>query len=212
MEEIWRPVKDHAGYEVSSLGRVRSIDRTIKRNYRGKEYEYNLRGRILKPSLSCFGYLRVRFGKMGRFYFIHRLVAEAFIPTIKGCSYINHKDEVKTNNTPENLEWCTMKYNNNYNGRQERCRNTRDKNDPERLWLKKSVETKRKNGVYSKMWVKFLSHRVRKVRQLDMDGNLIREWESVTAAANYVNTSTTKISGVCLGKRKSTRGYKWEYI
>ena len=211
-EEIWRPIDGHDGYAVSNLGRVRSVDRTIQRYYRGKEYDYKLKGKILSLSLSKLGYLRVKLGKNGKIYFVHRLVAEAFIPKIKGCNYINHKDEDKRNNVPGNLEWCTTAYNNNYNNRQARCRATRIKNDPNNTWVKKAVDTKRRTGVYHRVWINNLSNKIRKVRQLDMSGNFIKEWESVTAAANSVNTSTTKISGVCNGKRLSAKGYKWEYV
>ena len=96
--EEFRDIPGYEGlYEVSNLGRVR-------RN-----------GKILKP-YDNDGYLRVDLFKNGivRKFLIHRLVAQAFIPNPKNLPQINHKDEDKTNNTVENLEWCDNKYNINY--------------------------------------------------------------------------------------------------
>ena len=101
--EEWRPVKDYEGlYEVSSLGRVKSL-------WLGKE-------RILKLVANTNGYLRVQLYKDGKQQMkkVHRLVAEAFLENPLGLPQVNHLDEVKTNNAVSNLEWCDCKYNNNY--------------------------------------------------------------------------------------------------
>lgn len=73
------------------------------------------KGGILKPQLS-HGHHRVALTKEGktRCFFVHRLVAEAFIPNPNNYPQVNHKDECKTNNFVDNLEWCTAKYNSNY--------------------------------------------------------------------------------------------------
>ena len=117
--EIWRHVKGYEGlYAVSSLGHVKSL------NYRhtGKE-------KILKPVKSNYGYLNVRLYRNGKYKFfrVHRLVAIAFIPNPKGFEQVNHRDEVKTNNCVENLEWCSAKYNINYGTLQERKAASRSK-------------------------------------------------------------------------------------
>lgn len=101
MEEIWKPVVGYEGlYEVSNLGRVKSL----------------ITSRILKPGRHNIGYLIVSLtiNKKSRMRYVHRLVAEAFIPNPDNLSVINHKDEDKTNNHYLNLEWCTQKYNNHY--------------------------------------------------------------------------------------------------
>lgn len=104
-KEEFREVSGYEGlYEVSNLGRVR-------RN-----------GKILKPTKGRDGYLRVDLRKNGtrRDSLVHRLVAQTFIPNPSNFPCINHKDEDKTNNCLDNLEWCDHKYNNNYGTRNKR--------------------------------------------------------------------------------------------
>ena len=107
--EIWKDIEGYEGkYQVSNLGRVKSI------RY-GKE-------KILSPSISNQGYIQVNLCKNGKqkWCLIHRLVALAFIPNPNNLPQINHRDEDKTNNKVENLEWCDHKYNNNYGTRIQR--------------------------------------------------------------------------------------------
>ena len=101
--EIWKPVIGYEGlYKISNMGRVKSI-------------KFN-KEKILFLQKDKYGYLRVGLRKMGKLknYFVHRLVAEAFIPNPNNLPIVNHKDENKQNNCVENLEWCTVKYNNSY--------------------------------------------------------------------------------------------------
>lgn len=110
--EIWQPVKGYEGlYEVSNLGRIKSLNY----NHTGKE-------KILKPANNGWGYLQIvlcRDGKVKHFK-VHRLVAIAFLPNPEGLPEVNHKDENKSNNCVENLEWCDVKYNINYGSRNEK--------------------------------------------------------------------------------------------
>ena len=113
MEEIWKDIKGYEGYyQVSNLGNIKSLH---KRNY----------GEILKLPIKR-GYYQAGLRKKGtrKFFQVHRLVAEAFIPNKENLPQVNHKDENKLNNNVENLEWCTVAYNNCYGSRIERVRNS----------------------------------------------------------------------------------------
>lgn len=112
--EIWKDVQGFEGrYQVSNMGRVRSLDRLIE-----TEHPYIRKGELLNPSMnSGRGYLRVSFSDGHRHYKhfeVHRLVALHFVPGYKEGLVVNHKNEIKTDNRAENLEWCTYQYNLNY--------------------------------------------------------------------------------------------------
>ena len=117
VEVVRKPVKGYEGYyEVDQFGRVFGLDRIIKVNDNGRNYEKPIAGKQLKQSMHTKGYKTVSLTKDGKTktLFVHRLVAEAFIPNVDNLPMVNHKDEDKTNNFVENLEWCTNDYNINY--------------------------------------------------------------------------------------------------
>jgi hypothetical protein len=123
MEEQWKDIKGYEGlYEVSNLGNVRSLDRVIKSKHNGTMLR---KGQILTPFYEeKKGYYQVSLSKDGKNkkHRVHRLVASAFLDNPHSYTDVNHKDEVKTNNNVDNLEWCTRKYNNNYGTKPERTR------------------------------------------------------------------------------------------
>ena len=117
-KEIWKDIQGYEGmYQVSSHGRVRS-------------FKWN-RCKILKTRKDKKGYTVVTLTKHSKNYVpkVHRLVAIAFIPNPNNLPQVNHKDEDKSNNNIDNLEWCTNEYNRNYGTRNERA-------------IKKMIETK----------------------------------------------------------------------
>lgn len=101
MSEFWKPVTDYEGiYEVSNYGGVRRVN-----------------GAELLGNVNSYGYRVVKLsasGRKPRDYKIHRLVASAFLPTMTGKLFVNHKDGDKLNNYVGNLEWCTRGENNKH--------------------------------------------------------------------------------------------------
>lgn len=180
VKEEWRPVKNFEGlYEVSNCGNVRSLKRIGNRPFGVGYY-----GGVLLKQSKTSGYQRVSLCKNNKKtgMFVHRLVADAFIPNPDNYPQVNHKDEVKTNNCVENLEWCTVQYNCNYGT----CKERRAKSH--------SVSKKCKH-----------------ILQYDLYGNFIKEWVSASEAARQLNASHGNIWMCCLGERRQTKGFMFKF-
>ena len=107
IEKIWKPIIGYENlYKINNYGEVLSL-RSNK---------------ILKPNNNGIGYFIIQLCKNGKRknYLIHRLVAEHFLDNPNNLPEVNHKDEDKSNNFVNNLEWCEHKYNMNYKQLQKR--------------------------------------------------------------------------------------------
>lgn len=136
MEE-WKSIPGYEDlYEVSSYGRVKSLEISYIRRNGIRDHKPEI---ILTPKNNGTGYFIVCLykNKTHKYYLIHRLVAIAFLPNPNNLPCVNHKDEDKTNNNVNNLEWCSHRYNSNYNG-----------------VLKKRSQRMKENGIYEKIALK----------------------------------------------------------
>ena len=117
-KEVWADVKGYEGYyQVSSLGNVKSLERRVW-NKANKSFS-NIKGMILKNDIKSKLYYQVGLTKKGcrKSYLGHRLVAQAFISNPENKPQVNHINEIKTDNSVNNLEWVTSSYNINYGKR-----------------------------------------------------------------------------------------------
>lgn len=179
-EEIWKPITGYEGlYEVSNKGRVKRLERAIVDSIGRKRH---LRERILKNSLKSCGYIYVNLYNGDKR--VHRLVAEAFIPNPENKPEVNHKDEVKTNNCVENLEWVTAKENANFGTKNVRV-----------------AKANRNHVALSKPVV-----------QYSKAGELIEVYPSVREAARKLGLNQSCISAAARGKQKTYKGFTWKYV
>ena len=139
----------------------------------------------MKPRAGRYGYLRISVSNGSgkkKLLKVHRLVCSAFHKNPENKPCVNHIDENKTNNTASNLEWCTYKENNNHGTRNKRA---------------------------GKAIAKALSE---PVGQYTRDGKLIKVWQSASEVQRQLGYSSSCISGVARGVRKTAYGYVWKYI
>ena len=142
-DEVWRSVPNYVGfYEVSNLGRVKSVKRMVGNKH--------IRESILSQRLNKQGYLTVGLTKNNeqKYPAVHRLVALSFLPNPDKLPQVNHKDENHVNNRLDNLEWCGCSYNANYGTRNKRL-SEKLKGQPCRC---KPVAQYDLNGDYIRTW------------------------------------------------------------
>lgn len=175
MKEVWKDVQGYEGlYQVSNLGRIKSLKRLVRSNKFGAERL--LKERILHSTDNGNGYkiigLRIS-GKRNNFY-IHRLVATAFIENPHNFGYVNHIDHNTYNNTSNNLEWCTQKHNINHS---------------------RYRMMKPKKATYSNTGIKYIYSRNGKYR-VCVPNNPERTFKTLEAAKEY--------RGVIMNERKES--------
>lgn len=186
-KEIWKDIPGYEGvYQASNLGRIRGLDRT---DISGRKW----RGKILTQCV-CKGYKKVglNHNRVNKQYFVHRLVALAFLPKPEGYDQINHKDENPFNNKVENLEWCDYLYNRNFGSRNEKAAIS---------------QSKRLKGIIPKANPQKPAAKISTA-----SGEILETFVSASEAARKCGLSESKISMACRGLRNTAGGYKWKYL
>lgn len=194
MEEVWKDIEGYEGlYQVSNLGNVKSLDRTQIQKRGDLYYNRKYKGQIIKPHLTHKGYCAIGVTKNNKHknFSVHRLVAKAFIPNPENKPEVNHIDGNKQNNMVNNLEWCTRSENlkHAYNSKLKIC--TKKHRETAKYQCKKNFN--------------------KKILQYDLNGDFIKEWNSITEASNFYNISISCISQCCQGITKSAYKYIWRY-
>lgn len=180
VEEIWRTAvvdgEPWENYQVSNFGRIMSLN-----------YRRTGKAKLMTPVDNGNSYLRVCLFKneISKMFYIHRLVAETFLENPDNLPEVNHKDEDKTNNSVDNLEWVTAKENTNYGTRNERAG--------------KTISKLQINGKLSKP-----------VLQFSKTGEFIREWPSMSECERN-GFKHSAVSRCCRGKLPHYKGFLWRY-
>lgn len=192
MEEEWKEISGYEGlYEVSNYGRIKSLEKSYK--ICGKAIYH--RNEIILKQKKSRNYKCVELNANGKskYFQVHRLVAQAFIPNTHNKPYIDHIDGNPTNNNSSNLRWVTHKENMNNPITKERQRNKPRKQGEEHP----HYEGKSKCS--------------KKVIKYDLNNIELDMYDSVHQASRRNNISATHISAVCLGKRLSAGGFIWKH-
>lgn len=114
MQEEWKDVRGFEGYyQISNLGRVKSVERVVKKK-NGTLMKVSEKIRVLSQTTDNYSYVVLAKNGKNKTFLVHRLVAETFIGNPNNLPCVNHKDENKQNDCVDNLEWCTYEYNNTY--------------------------------------------------------------------------------------------------
>lgn len=177
-QEIWKDIVWFEGkYQVSNLGRVRSSI------WKRKDF-------MLKLHLTVKWYKRVWISGCG--IFVHRLVAQAFIPNPEKKPQINHKNWIKDDNRVENLEWVTC---------------------GENIWHSYHILWNKNEAFIRnfKKWLTWWNHpRAIRVKQFSLDWVFIKEWTSITDVERTIGIKICWVSSCALWRQKSCWGYVWK--
>lgn len=189
-KEIWMPIRGYENlYEVSNLGKVRSLDKLVRN---GTGSVKLMKSKVLKPYIDRYGYLLVTLYKDGKrtTFSVHRLVAMAFQDVcgeyVNGLE-VDHLDTNPSNNKATNLRWCTRK---------ENCNNL----------LTKQHYSDVQKGKFGK-----LNPNSKSIIQYDRQGKFIAEFDSISDASRELEMSQGNICNVLKGIYKQTHGYIFKY-
>ena len=189
-EEVWSQIPGYNNiYEISNYGNVRSIDRAVNAKNGSTRI---VKGRDIKLINNGLYYV-VGLAKNGKTKqcFVHRLVAEAFIPNVENFKCVNHKDGNKLNNKVDNLEWCTIEY------------NVKDAWKNGLMGIPKGKE----NKMFGRFGIN--ANKSKPVYQYDLNMNFIKKWDCQRDVQRELGFSEKSISNCVLGKQKTAYEFIW---
>lgn len=203
MKEIWKDITGYEGiYQVSNLGRVKSLERVVVIGYGAKRL---FKEKILKNNVNNKnGYVYVGLHKDGKTKQsrVHRLVALEFLKNEDNLPHINHKNEIKTDNSVDNLEWCTSKYNNNYGHHMEKIVKNTD-------YAKRTLNTNYYTDARKRQLHEVIEKQ--KIPCCGIKENDKVRFSSIAEAARYVGGQSAHVQDVLKGRRKTHKGWVFVY-
>jgi len=191
--EFWKDVAGHEGeYQVSNLGRVKSLSRRVN-TWNG----YKILPTIIMSQRQRNNYLACKNCN------VHRLVALAFIPNPENKPHVNHKNGIKTDNDVDNLEWVTCSENITHAWKTNICNDETRK----KMSSKASLHT----GMNNSCWRGYINI-------CSLDCELLKQVDTLKDAETWIRDNTKyqsadkgNISLVCNGKLSKMYGYKFSY-
>lgn len=186
-EEVWKDIKGYEGlYQVSNLGKVRSLDRYKYTNGRYGKMKAKIKGRLLKPCINHDGYEEIVLSKDGKskMYRLHRIVAETFIINQYEKLQVNHINGNKIDNRSVNLEWTTPKEN-----------------------IEHALDNKLMKPVKGRE-----HYMAKKIGKYNFKNELVETYETIQEASKKNNILATSIINCLKRRTKTSGGYIWNYL
>ena len=184
MREIWKDIAGYEGiYQVSNLGNVKSL------SFGPKNIRRSGNVKLLRQTPSNCGYYKVELYNNGKskILYVHRLVAQTFLPNPNNKPQVNHIDGNKAHNSVDNLEWVTRSEN-------------------QKHAFKTGLTKSPMKGKFGK-----LNPLSKKVDQYDTNGNFIKTWDSIADISRFYACSRSTISNCLNGRIKTCKGYIFKF-